>query len=55
MDKQREDDQLEPIYKISVPIHDVALMTYQEQWTIETSGKRESRRSVLVMRHDDDN
>ena len=27
MDEQRQDDQLEPIYKSSVPIQDVALKT----------------------------
>ena len=30
MDKQRQDDQLEPIYNSSVPIQDVALKTYKE-------------------------
>ena len=48
MDEQRFDDQLEPIYNNSVPIQDVALKTYQGQWTIETGGKRESERSVLA-------
>ena len=28
MDKQRQDDQLEPTYNSSVPIQDVALKTY---------------------------
>ena len=54
MDKQRQDDQLEPIYNSSVPIQDVALKTSQEQWTIETGGERGSERSVLVVRDDDD-
>ena len=35
MDKQRQDDQLEPIYNGSVPIQDVALKTYRERCTIE--------------------
>ena len=50
MDEQRLDDQLEPIYNNSVPIQDVALKTYRERWTIQ----RESGRSVMVVRHDDD-
>ena len=54
MVEQRQDDQLEPIYNSSVPIQDVALKTYREQWTIETSGSRGSGRSVQVVRHDDD-
>ena len=54
MDEQRQDDQLEPIYNSSVLIQDVALKTYQERWTIETGGERESERSMLSMRHDDD-
>ena len=49
MDEQRQDDELEPIYNSSVLIRDVALKTYQERWTIETSG-----RSMLMARHDDD-
>ena len=40
MDEQRQDDQLEPIYNSSVPIHDVALKTDRERWTLETGGKR---------------
>ena len=38
MDKQRQDDQLEPIYNSSVPIQDIALKTSWEQWAIETGG-----------------
>ena len=49
MDKQRQDDQLEPIYNSSVPIQDIALKTSWEQWTIETGGERGSRRSVLAV------
>ena len=48
MDKQRQDDQLEPIYNSSVPIQDVTLKTNQEQWTIETGGDRPSGRFVLM-------
>ena len=51
MDEQRQDDQLEPIYNSSVPIQDVALKTYQEQWT---GGRSRSGRSTLVARHDDE-
>ena len=48
MDEQRRDDQLEPIYNSSVPIQDVALKTYREQWMIETGGGRGSGRCVLA-------
>ena len=48
MDEQRQVDQLEPKYKSSVLIQDIALKT------IETGGERGSRRSVLAVRHDDD-
>ena len=48
MDEQREDDQLEPIYNISVPIQDIASNTSREQWTIEMGGRRGSRKSVLA-------
>ena len=49
-----QDDQLEPIYNSCVPIQDVALKTYREQWTIKMDGKRGSGRSVLAAQHDDD-
>ena len=39
IDKQRQDDQLEPIYKSSVLIQDVALKTYRVWWTIERVGE----------------
>ena len=39
-EEQKQDEQLEPIFNSSVPIQDVALITYQEQWTNETSGER---------------
>ena len=54
MDEQRQDDQLEPIHNCSVPIQDVAMKIYREQWTIETSGDKGSGRSMLAARHDDD-
>ena len=54
MDKQRQDDQLESTYNSSVPIQDVALKTYQEQWTIEKGGGRGSGKSVLIAQQDDD-
>ena len=49
MDKQRQDNQLEPIYNSFVPIQDIALKTSRVQWTIETGGKRGSMRSVLAV------
>ena len=54
MDEQRQDNQLEPIYNRSVSMQDIALKTYQEQWTIVTCSWRGSGRSVLAARHDDD-
>ena len=54
MDKQRQDDQLEPTYNSSVPIRDVALKTYRKRCTIEKGGRRGLGRSVLMTRHDDD-
>ena len=36
MDKQKQDNQVEPIYNSSVPIQDVALKTYRERWTMVT-------------------
>ena len=54
MDKQRLDDQLEPIHNSSVPTQDVTWKISQEQWTIEMGGKRGSGRSMLAPRHDDD-
>ena len=54
MDEQRLDDQLEPTFNSSVLLQDVALKTYQKRWMIERGGRRESGRSMLVMRHDDD-
>ena len=53
MDKQKQDDQQEPIYNSSVLIQNVALKTYWERWTIEVGGGRGSGRAVLVAQHDD--
>ena len=54
MSGQRPDDQLEPTYKISVPIKDVALKTYRKRWTIEKGVGKGSGRSALLVEHDDD-
>ena len=54
MEKQNQDDQLEPIYHSSVPMQYLAWKNSREQWTIETGGERGSGRSVLAVRHDDD-
>ena len=54
MDKQRLDDQLEPIYNGSVLIQDVAWKTRQEQWPIKMGGERGLGKSALAARHDDD-
>ena len=54
MAKQKQDDQLEHTCSSYVRIQDVALKTCQRRWTIGRSGERESRISVLVARHDDD-
>ena len=37
-----------------VPIQDIALETFREQWVIVTGGESGSKRSVLASRHDDD-
>ena len=54
MDKQRQDNQLEPTYSSSVPIRDVVLKTCRKQCTIEKSDKKGSGISVLMVLHDDD-
>ena len=54
LDKQRQNDQLEPIYSSSVPIWDVALKTCREQWMIEKGSEKESGISVLMVQHHDD-
>ena len=54
MDEQRQDNQQEPTYNSYVSIQDVALKTYQKRWTIEKGSGRGPGRSVLMVRHDDD-
>ena len=54
MNKQRQDDQLEPTYNSSVPIRDVSLKTCREQWTIGRGGERGAGISVLMAQQDDD-
>ena len=54
VDDQKHNDQLEPTYNSSVPMQDVAVNTSREWWTIESGGRRRSRISVLMTRHDDD-
>ena len=54
MDKQRQDDQLEPTYSSSVTIRGIALRICQKQWMIGRYGKRGSGISVLIAQHDDD-
>ena len=51
---QNQDDQLDHIFSSYVRIRDVALKTYQRQWTIGRSGERGSGISVPVEWHDDD-
>ena len=48
MDEQRQEDQLEPTYSISVPIRDVDLRTCRKQFRIEKAGGRGSENSVLM-------
>ena len=48
------DDYLKLIYNRSVWTQDVVERTYRMRWTIETTGVRESRKSVRSARHDDD-
>ena len=52
--KQRLDDQLEPIYSGSLPIHGVSWKTCRKRWTIETGSERGSGKSMLPARHDDE-
>ena len=49
-----QDNQLEPVYNISVPIQGIAWKTFREQLMIETAGERGSGRSKQATRHDDD-
>ena len=48
MDKQKLDNQLEPIYSSSVPIRDVVWKTCREWWTTEMSVERGSGKSMLA-------
>ena len=54
MDEQRQDDLLERTYISSVLIENVTLKIYRKRWTIEKSGGRGLRISVLAVQHDDD-
>ena len=54
MAEQRQYDQLEPTYCSFVPIRDVTLRTFQNQWKIGRGGERGSGMSVLMTRRDDD-
>ena len=54
MDEQRQDNQLEPTYRSSVLIWDVAMRICQKQWTIGSRGTRGSGISMLIVQHDDD-
>ena len=54
MAKQKQDNQLEPMYSSSVRIWDVALRTYQKWWTIGRSGERGSGISMLAAQQGDD-
>ena len=40
MDKQKQDDQLEPTYCSSVPIQNIALTTNRKQWTIGSEARK---------------
>ena len=53
MNEQSYVDQQEPTYNSSVPIQVVAWKTSRVRRTIETGGEREPERSVLAVRHDD--
>ena len=54
MARQKQDNQLEHTFSSYVRIQDVALKTYQRQWTIGRSGEKGSGISVVATRHDDD-
>ena len=53
MDEQGQGDELEPTYNSFMPIQDVPLKTYREQWTIEKGVGGGSGKSALVVRHED--
>ena len=54
MDMQMLDDQLELIYNSSVWTQDIVYKTCRKCWMMETNGEKESRKSVLVACHDND-
>ena len=54
MGEQRQDDQLKPTYRSSVPTQDVGLKTCRKQWTIGKSGEKGPGISVLMVGHDED-
>ena len=54
MDEQSLEDQLEPIFRSSIPIQDVALKTCRELWEIETGSARGPGRSAQAVQRDDD-
>ena len=45
MNEQTQGDQIEPTFKSSMPIQDIALKTSLNGWTIETGSERGSGRS----------
>ena len=51
---QRQDDQLEPIYRSSVRTRAVTLRTCQKQWTIENGSRGGEGISMLMVRQNDD-
>ena len=54
MDKQRQDDLLEPTNNSSGLIQNVSLKTCQKQWMIEKGDKKGSGISVPMVRYGDD-
>ena len=54
MAEQKQDDQLEHTYSSYVRIWGVTRKTCRRRCTIERSGERGSRISVLAAQHDDD-
>ena len=54
MDKQRQDDQLEPTYSSFVSIRDAVQKTCWKQWLKRRGGERGSGISVMMVWYDDD-
>ena len=54
VNKQKQDDKLEPIYSSSVLIWGVVLKTCRKQWMIEKGGEKGSGISMLIVQDDDD-